>query len=105
MHEAETQSKVNDALVGCVLVVLAIDNCFLIHACRDMNMPDTRRRVPATRALQPKLKFMVDSFPAESRSEEHTSELQSLMRLSYAVFCLKKKQIYSNLPNQHYNAS
>src|SRR3546814_7143666 len=28
---------------------------------------------------------------ADSRSEEHTSELQSLMRLSYAVFCLKKK--------------
>src|SRR3546814_7681749 len=27
-----------------------------------------------------------------ARSEEHTSELQSLMRLSYAVFCLKKKQ-------------
>src|SRR3546814_6645248 len=33
------------------------------------------------------------------RSEEHTSELQSLMRISYAVFCLKKKQkihIYNN---------
>src|SRR3546814_8995303 len=30
-------------------------------------------------------------FPAFSRSEEHTSELQSLMRISYAVFCLKKK--------------
>src|SRR3546814_9973833 len=29
--------------------------------------------------------------PAWSRSEEHTSELQSLMRISYAVFCLKKK--------------
>src|SRR3546814_4983183 len=29
--------------------------------------------------------------PARSRSEEHTSELQSLMRTSYAVFCLKKK--------------
>src|SRR3546814_6763729 len=29
--------------------------------------------------------------PAEVRSEEHTSELQSLMRISYAVFCLKKK--------------
>src|SRR3546814_3153037 len=28
----------------------------------------------------------------EERSEEHTSELQSLMRISYAVFCLKKKQ-------------
>src|SRR3546814_5216253 len=29
----------------------------------------------------------------EARSEEHTSELQSLMRISYAVFCLKKKTI------------
>src|SRR3546814_4004804 len=29
-----------------------------------------------------------------SRSEEHTSELQSLMRISYAVFCLKKKNTY-----------
>src|SRR3546814_6727366 len=29
-----------------------------------------------------------------SRSEEHTSELQSLMRISYAVFCLKKQNIY-----------
>src|SRR3546814_5507744 len=29
----------------------------------------------------------------EQRSEEHTSELQSLMRISYAVFCLKKKNI------------
>src|SRR3546814_6603215 len=30
--------------------------------------------------------------PPRQRSEEHTSELQSLMRTSYAVFCLKKKQ-------------
>src|SRR3546814_9481801 len=30
-------------------------------------------------------------YAASSRSEEHTSELQSLMRISYAVFCLKKK--------------
>src|SRR3546814_4219205 len=30
--------------------------------------------------------------PEASRSEEHTSELQSLMRISYAVFCLKKKK-------------
>src|SRR3546814_6965457 len=32
---------------------------------------------------------------ALARSEEHTSELQSLMRLSYAVFCLKKKNLYN----------
>src|SRR3546814_5736755 len=31
-------------------------------------------------------------LPARERSEEHTSELQSLMRISYAVFCLKKKK-------------
>src|SRR3546814_3617112 len=31
--------------------------------------------------------------PLDLRSEEHTSELQSLMRISYAVFCLKKKNI------------
>src|SRR3546814_8129518 len=33
------------------------------------------------------------SRPPTRRSEEHTSELQSLMRISYAVFCLKKKKI------------
>src|SRR3546814_1734310 len=35
----------------------------------------------------------------EHRSEEHTSELQSLMRISYAVFCLKKKNTYNKLTN------
>src|SRR3546814_8223810 len=34
--------------------------------------------------------------PAAGRSEEHTSELQSLMRISYAVFCLKKKNNQAN---------
>src|SRR3546814_1777413 len=38
--------------------------------------------------------------PAEIRSEEHTSELQSLMRISYAVFCLKKKK-QTNHQTQH----
>src|SRR3546814_8645302 len=39
------------------------------------------------------------------RSEEHTSELQSLMRISYAVFCLKKKTQYNTLrtTNKHTN--
>src|SRR3546814_8519596 len=37
----------------------------------------------------------ISSFPRViSRSEEHTSELQSLMRISYTVFCLKKKKQY-----------
>src|SRR3546814_10614770 len=46
-----------------------------------------------------------------NRSEEHTSELQSLMRISYAVFCLKKKSTFRMIitlhaktpnPNSHY---
>src|SRR3546814_2422634 len=46
---------------------------------------------------------------ARARSEEHTSELQSLMRISYAVFCLKKNKKATNLKytmihlNQHTN--
>src|SRR3546814_7469900 len=39
------------------------------------------------------------SANVETRSEEHTSELQSLMRISYAVFCLKKKKVYNKVIN------
>src|SRR3546814_6854382 len=43
-------------------------------------------------------------FPADSRmfrrSEEHTSELQSIMRISYAVFCLKKKTSITNFATE-----
>src|SRR3546814_7246143 len=46
--------------------------------------PDPSRVVAGT--------YNVDSD--HTRSEEHTSELQSLMRISYAVFCLKKKKNY-----------
>src|SRR3546814_4640961 len=37
-------------------------------------------------------RLAAEGAPAAVRSEEHTSELQSLMRISYAVFCLKKKK-------------
>src|SRR3546814_5654841 len=40
--------------------------------------------------------------PFGFRSDEHTSELQSLMRISYAVFCLKKKKKLEDYPNQEY---
>src|SRR3546814_8519621 len=46
----------------------------------------TRIPPPKGDAAAPLIAMLVDS-----RSEEHTSELQSLMRISYAVFCLKKK--------------
>src|SRR3546814_4438568 len=45
-----------------------------------------RRRIAAGETL-----FVQGAVASAFRSEEHTSELQSLMRISYAVFCLKKK--------------
>src|SRR3546814_5148983 len=39
-----------------------------------------------------------------ARSEEHTSELQSLMRISYAVFCLKKKKETNHMKNNYDNS-
>src|SRR3546814_5713056 len=51
----------------------------------------------ATRAMKRLLDCMI--VPLKNRSEEHTSELQSLMRISYAVFCLKKKN--TNLKQVH----
>src|SRR3546814_6773111 len=46
---------------------------------------------------------LVNPVPVSVRSEEHTSELQSLMRLSYAVFCLKTK--ISNMTQHHINCT
>src|SRR3546814_2832021 len=51
-------------------------------ASRDRSPRATRAACPIRRCRCP---------PNGTRSEEHTSELQSLMRISYAVFCLKKK--------------
>src|SRR3546814_3903605 len=62
-------------------------------------LPVRRLRPYAVHALRPALLIVRDIATLEgpsgpsffARSEEHTSELQSLMRISYAVFCLKKK--------------
>src|SRR3546814_4783574 len=52
--------------------------------------PAVRRALDADRCVEiPEDRELA----VNGRSEEHTSELQSLMRISYAVFCLKKKQI------------
>src|SRR3546814_8918241 len=52
-------------------------------------MPVTTDRGGQIQHLRDELESLLRLFP--ERSEEHTSELQSLMRISYAVFCLKKK--------------
>src|SRR3546814_2535133 len=48
------------------------------------------QRSPSPRAMMPRKISRVPPRSEKLRSEEHTSELQSLMRISYAVFCLKK---------------
>src|SRR3546814_2156399 len=55
-------------------------------------IPETRPHIEAffTSIEVQVLRYLAGGF----RSEEHTSELQSLMRISYAVFCLKKKNTY-----------
>src|SRR3546814_3618432 len=62
--------------------------CF--ETCRDPIAPPTNTMVPL---LSPHRDGAPNALPVGTiRSEEHTSELQSLMRISYAVFCLKKKK-------------
>src|SRR3546814_10035638 len=46
--------------------------------------------------------FRRRDIPSQERSEEHTSELQSLMRISYAVFCLKKKSTRLNRSDSNF---
>src|SRR3546814_9250817 len=53
---------------------------------------------PSSRLLSGK--YDVLGSPEHRRSEEHTSELQSLMRIPYAVFCLKKKQQHNSHMNK-----
>src|SRR3546814_2870423 len=54
-------------------------------------LPVIAARLARQRPLDPPA-TMLAATDAVDRSEEHTSELQSLMRISYAVFCLKKKK-------------
>src|SRR3546814_6569117 len=50
------------------------------------------RRLPHHAGAEPRITKCFEQSLGRHKSEEHTSELQSLMRISYAVFCLKKKK-------------
>src|SRR3546814_9215800 len=67
----------------------------LLYVCRKWRGTPQAVHASALRWVRPVELYSLDMPPADLRSEEHTSELQSLMRISYAVFCLKKKKTTS----------
>src|SRR3546814_2674391 len=88
---ARERAVLDDAHLDHVRPVLAyfglVDPGQLVH--RGLRLVEPDREETVARVWQHRLAqlLLVDAL----RSEEHTSELQSLMRISYAVFCLKKK--------------
>src|SRR3546814_4230199 len=85
--EADKQGAATDGMAA------GLDN--------DYVKPDDARVIAHTPVIgggeSTSVKFDVSKLAAgENRSEEHTSELQSLMRISYAVFCLKQKKKKQN---------
>src|SRR3546814_10498842 len=84
---------------------LDLERCFQERIFDPLGMPDTFFELPEDRVER-----MTDAWQwgpdgtlsLYDRSEEHTSELQSLMRISYAVFCLKKKK--TKTTNKHVNS-
>src|SRR3546814_2891791 len=70
--------------------------CVPLNALRAESQADLARKATLLHRRAGETLFHIGDDAAQSlylieRSEEHTSELQSLMRISYAVFCLKKK--------------
>src|SRR3546814_10015412 len=88
-----------DGFIGCAAVApLAKDNPVIVDHCMAAHMSAEagHERLLAALALEPLLRLDMrlgegsGAAVAAQRSEEHTSELQSLMRISYADSCLKK---------------
>src|SRR3546814_10201810 len=92
MDEARAQSGLGDFGEDNFRPALAT----FVKACREdsyvdpAGLPDIAASI--VRILVNRLRFEEILKRHSARSEEHTSELQSLMRISYAVFCLKKKK-------------
>src|SRR3546814_6987295 len=88
---------------GAVLILIDAGSSGLSIAVKAGVNPASRFSILAARVLASAMRVVVTGW---LRSEEHTSELQSLMRISYAVFCLQKKKT-NNQPSdyltlQHY---
>src|SRR3546814_1481689 len=86
-------SGVGDLLLGRELLALLPD-CFYLRAVdnKSFHTRSPRFAIPRSLCTPPLASRRRHRIGTRQRSEEHTSELQSLMRISYAVFCLQKKK-------------
>src|SRR3546814_4873200 len=84
---------------GAALPVDRVPPCAVSRA-RRQPMAAAARAATALMPAKPPVAMPIvrRPFMPEARSEEHTSELQSLMRISYAVFCLKKQNNKHHTP-------
>src|SRR3546814_6698889 len=92
------RSTRTDTLFPYTTLFRSVRNAVSISPLRRRFMTVTRPSIVATNIVA------CPRNPEAWRSEEHTSELQSLMRISYAVFCLKKKT-QNNTNIVHYNTT
>src|SRR3546814_4945491 len=107
-HHRMSCSKMQLNHLGVVQAARAIERneirCVdLAQACLD-RIAERNNEVEAFVAFDADKALAIARQMDANRSEEHTSELQSLMRISYAVFCLKKKTIkikYQDISQHH----
>src|SRR3546814_9010939 len=76
------------------MLLMVDDERFPLKPGEEPVMRSIRFRTLGCYPLTGAVESAAKTLPEVIRSEEHTSELQSLMRTSYAVFCLKKKKIH-----------
>src|SRR3546814_4206642 len=93
-----------DEIIGPERDLVAVDigeGALTLHdeAERRGAVPVARGALAGRHDLEPGIEPAHRRHDIGARSEEHTSELQSLMRISYAVFCLKKKTKETNAQN------
>src|SRR3546814_6136298 len=88
----------SDLINSLLAVQSMLPSIFISHGAPSLALGDSPARsflesLPALLPFRPTAILIISAHWEESvvRSEEHTSELQSLMRISYAVFCLQKK--------------
>src|SRR3546814_7693344 len=93
-QKAPQEREMRLAPGGDVIVVVAVGD-----RAADRQQQHLRQRMRHT----PRIARVLDlrKMLQKRRSEEHTSELQSLMRISYAVFCLKKNNDLQKTPQKH----